>query len=621
MTSLRHLGIQWRIMLYVSVGLAIILASFALLSLRAMEQATQIVNQERLNIASRTAGIIDRDFLHAARDVQEAMADLEGSELGSVSRMTRRLYDHLFKVDPFPFFRVSGAWVLDREGALLAQSGRPAFDPAVDTKAIVAAALGTPEGGFAVLPAAEGAAGVPFVMLATSAHGTPFSEALTVVVHTVSINSTSPYTPAFYRQSTPGLLEPPPDSEAEEGDYHLEIVNPAGIAVLGVGRDEAPGGPSPHFSLIQNLMTAGKAAAVLHTPETGQAFTEHVMAVVPLAASGFYIVLEQPVDVALALPRQLRQNFVLLTGLGFAVTLLVAWITTKQVVKPALLLTTAARRMAQGDLETTVSVRAQDELGGLTESLETMRQQLWSAHRQLEDTNRTLEAQVKERTARLAEVLKQIISAQEEERHRMARELHDDTAQALGALSISLDRARDGMNGANSEVAGYISAAKAIAAGVLEETRRLILDLRPAALDDLGLAPAIRWYAESHLEPLGVAVALQVDQPAARLPNHVEVSLFRVVQEAVNNIAKHASARHASIHMEFGVSSVRIAVRDDGRGFDPANVLGTEAGGRSVGLLGMQERVRMLNGTMEIHSSEGSGAEIAIEIPTAEQQP
>ena len=125
---------------------------------------------------------------------------------------------------------------------------------------------------------------------------------------------------------------------------------------------------------------------------------------------------------------------------------------------------------------------------------------------------------------------------------------------------------------------------------------------------------------EAPREPLGVAVALQVDQPAARLPSHVEVSLFRVVQEAVNNIAKHAGARHASIHMEVGSSLVRIAVRDDGRGFDPADVLGTEARGRSVGLLGMQERVRMLNGTMEIHSSEGSGADIAIEIPMGEQQ-
>ena len=163
-----------------------------------------------------------------------------------------------------------------------------------------------------------------------------------------------------------------------------------------------------------------------------------------------------------------------------------------------------ARRMAQGDLEGPISVSAQDEVGQLAQSLESMRQQLRNAYQRLEETNKTLELEVRERTTRQRELLTKIISAQEDERARLARELHDETAQTLGALSIAMDRTRDNLDETQTEAAERLREARTIAAGLLEETRRLILDLRPMALDDLGLAPAICWYAETHLEEAGV---------------------------------------------------------------------------------------------------------------------
>ncbi|MEK7861825.1 MAG: sensor histidine kinase, partial [Chloroflexota bacterium] len=193
-----------------------------------------------------------------------------------------------------------------------------------------------------------------------------------------------------------------------------------------------------------------------------------------------------------------------------------------------------------------------------------------------------------------------------------ARELHDETAQTIGALSIALDRARHGLGDASPDAVGQLQEAQVIVKQLLEETRRLILDLRPMALEDLGLVPAIRWYAESHLQERGVATTIELDRPAMRLAPHLEVALFRIAQEAVNNIARHADAERATIRLDFSEDAVRIAVSDDGRGFDVDRTL---ASGHSIGLIGLQERTRLLNGRMDICSGAGRGTRITVEVP------
>src|SRR5207244_10783929 len=121
------------------------------------------------------------------------------------------------------------------------------------------------------------------------------------------------------------------------------------------------------------------------------------------------------------------------------------------------------------------------------------------------------------------------------------------------------------------------------------------------------LAPAIRWYAETHLEEQGVETLVEVDQPTRRLPKHVEVSAFRVVQEAVNNIIKHAHARRARIRLVFRKQLARVVGRDDGQGFELASIVARRAPGRSLGPAGLQERVKLLNGTLRIRSRPGRG--------------
>jgi signal transduction histidine kinase len=619
MNRLRHLGLQRRIMLYVTGGLAAMFGVLVFLGLGAIEEATQLVFTERLTTAYTTAGVLERDLTRVAIDSRETGAQLLRTGAGPASeKVAQGLLDYFRRTDPYPFFEVSGVWLLDDRGALLDEAGSPISAAATGGAQVgrsIVAALHDPEAVLQALGPVPGA--FPFAAIVTrlTAGGAPGP---IVVVSTVSTNSAAPYVPAAYAPLGPAPSTPPRAGRASE-EYHLEVVDPDGIAVLGIGPDEHPGSVSSHFQAIRGLMGQGAAAALLHEPGPGNRFEPHVMAVVPLAASPFYVVLEQPVDVALALPLQLRERLLLTSGIGFLAALLVAWITTRRVVKPTEQLTAAAERMAQGDLASPIHVAAQDEISKLATSLEAMRQRLQAAYEATERTNRELESRVAERTARLGQVLRQTISAQEEERRRLARELHDETAQTLAALSIALDRARDGLDGAAGGTRQHILEAKEIATRLLAETRRLILGLRPSVLDDMGLIAAIRWYCEAYLGDGLVEVTVEGEQPPSRLPGHIEVTLFRIAQEAINNVAKHADARHVRVGLSFGGDTVTVSVADDGKGFDVERALGGQGHGlESVGLLGMQERVNLLNGSMEIRSSVGGGTVIVVQAPVSE---
>ncbi len=595
----KRLGIQKRIMLYVTVGLTLMFGVFALVGLELVQRATELVYKERLNTAYTTAGILNRDFIHVTREVKAESSSLLSGDEQRLKTTTQALLKHLSETDPFPFFRVTGVSVLTNDGRLLAETGKP--ETTSESLASVLSWVTDASGEeYGMVPMGSGGTeGVPHITIITRIAGNDGSPDLAIVVHTISLNTADFYVPASYGQSSSVSVSLPSQDEIQQGSYHLEIIGPDGIAVLGIGEDERPGETSPHFAAIRDLMAEKKATTLLHKPAPGETFKPHVMAIVPLVSSEFYVILEQPIDVILALPGEMRQRVTLIAIIGFLATLLVAWITTRRVVKPTEQLTLAALRIAGGDLESPIIIRAQDEVGDLAESLDTMRRRILAAYQEIEAINKSLESQVRERTARLGEVLRKTISAQEEERYRLARELHDETAQTIGALSISLDRARDGLEKKDTDALKHLLEAKAITTRLLDETRRLILDLRPQALDDLGLGPAIRWYAETHLEELGVATIVEIEL-VNRLPEHIEVSLFRVIQEAVNNIGKHANAKHVHIRLAHQDLKVSVMINDDGKGF---NV----------------ERVRLLNGSIQFRSREGAGTEISIDIPLLEE--
>lgn len=611
-----RIGIQTRIMLYVTVGLVTMFGGFAYLGFRAVGDATQLVYEERLSTAYTTASIIERDFVHIARDADEVFADVETRAAERLQPATARLAAHLATTDPFPFFRVTGVWSLTDGGTTSAAAGEPAIGSREQIGKILSAATEMGEARHFAIPAVGATStGVPFgtiVIRLAQAGGSP--PAL-VAVHAVSVNSSADYTPGTYWRTAVGAAGAAGAvrSVPSEMGYHLEVVDPDGLAVLGIGADERPGEVSPHLAVAKGIMARREAAVIVHQPVPGEGSSAHAMAVVPLGSSRFYLILEQPTDVALSLPIDLGRSVGLAAVVGFFAALVVAWITTRHVTGPTEQLTVAAQRMAQGDLESPIKIRAQDEVGRLAENLDAMRRQLRDAYQQVTHANDRLELQVAERTARLTDLLGKVISAQEEERRRLARELHDETAQTIGALSIALDRARHGLGDAPPEAVGQLQEAQGIVQRLLEDTRRLILDLRPMALEDLGLVPAIRWYAESHLLEKGVATTVELDRPAVRLPPHLEIALFRIAQEAINNIAKHAGAERATIRLFFSDDAVRIAVADDGRGFDVDRALAST--GSSFGLIGLQERTRLLSGRMDLRSEVGRGTQLTVEVP------
>lgn len=609
-----RIGIQTRIMLYVTVGLAVMFGGFAYLGFRAVGEATELVYQERLGTAYTTASIIERDFFHVARDTDEVFASLDTRAVEGLWPTAARLLRHLADTDPFPFFRVAGVWILTDAGTTNAAAGEPAIGSQEQIGRILSAATEMGESRHFVIPAVGATStGVPFGTIVIRLAPAGDSPPALVAVHTVSVNSSADYEPTTYWRMASSAASSTAQRGTLEFGYHLEVINPDGLAVLGVGADERPGELSRHLPAVEGIMARREAAVIVHESSSGQRIAAHAMAVVPLGSSRFYLILEQPTDVALSLPIDLGRSVGLAAVLGFFAALVVAWITTRHVTGPMAQLTVAAQRMARGDLESPIRVRAQDEVGRLAEDLDAMRRQMRDAYRQVSGANERLELQVAERTARLSDLLGKVISAQEEERRRLARELHDETAQTIGALSIALDRARHGLGDSPRDAVGQIHEAQGIVKRLLEETRRLILDLRPMALEDLGLVPAIRWYAESHLQDRGVATTIELDRPAMRLPPHLEVTLFRIAQEAINNIARHAMAERATIRLLFSDAFVRMAVADDGRGFDVDRALAST--GSSVGLIGLQERTRLLNGRLDIRSEVGRGTQLTVEVP------
>jgi signal transduction histidine kinase len=211
--------------------------------------------------------------------------------------------------------------------------------------------------------------------------------------------------------------------------------------------------------------------------------------------------------------------------------------------------------------------------------------------------------------------VRQITQAQEEERKRLARELHDETAQTLAALLVGIQTSDDALPESPMEAKRALARLKPQATRALVEMRKMILDLRPSALDDLGLASAIRSYAENTLEPAGVALSYKIFGKEKRLPGPLETALFRMAQEAINNVARHAGARTARLKLRFANEKFVIDVDDDGRGFDVQEAVSTGEA-RGLGLLGMQERASLFEGSVKIDSKPGAGTRVHIEAPT-----
>ena len=226
------------------------------------------------------------------------------------------------------------------------------------------------------------------------------------------------------------------------------------------------------------------------------------------------------------------------------------------------------------------------------------------------------EEQLKASHERLRSLSAHLESAREEERKRIARDLHDETSQVLASLTAHLEAAAGMLPTGANKTKAMLRKAESLSITILEALHKLIYELRPTLLDDLGLVAATRWLAENNLEAEGIKVSLEIGGRERRLPPQLETTLFRVIQEAVYNIARHAHARNASLSLHFRKSFIRVHIKDDGKGFDVEEAISSKDRPRGLGLLGMKERIELINGVFDIQSYPGGGGtEISVEIP------
>ena len=210
--------------------------------------------------------------------------------------------------------------------------------------------------------------------------------------------------------------------------------------------------------------------------------------------------------------------------------------------------------------------------------------------------------------------MRQTTNAQEEERKRISHELHDETIQALVVLSRQLDALASSKNDVPEEQRLRLEELWQQTNVIIRGVRRLSQDLRPAALDRLGLLSALEWLASDTSEYSGIATKVNLLGTERRLPEEVELVLFRITQEALRNVWRHSQATRAEITVEFNSEKTKITVSDNGKGFNLPEKIGDLARGGKLGLTGMQERAQLIGGTLSVQSQPGKGTSVTMEL-------
>jgi signal transduction histidine kinase len=204
---------------------------------------------------------------------------------------------------------------------------------------------------------------------------------------------------------------------------------------------------------------------------------------------------------------------------------------------------------------------------------------------------------------------------QEDERRRLAHELHDGVGHSLTALIHLVAQATDALNERPAEARERLERARDVAQTTLQETRALSRLLRPQILDDLGLEAALRWLARSFHDNHALAVSLDLDNPFPEVDADLSTLIFRVTQESLSNVARHAQARAVEISVHQRAVYIVLSIRDDGRGCDPAAALASGSRGRSSGLGGMRDRVRLFGGVFRVESQANAGCTVSVQFP------
>ncbi|PKL52574.1 MAG: hypothetical protein CVV37_00550 [Nitrospira bacterium HGW-Nitrospira-1] len=342
----------------------------------------------------------------------------------------------------------------------------------------------------------------------------------------------------------------------------------------------------------------------------------HVTSHLEMAPWG--VVIQEPEGDVFASAAKLKKLFftlgLIFVGVAFILTITIS----RGIIDPITELIKATERIANGELTRKIPVRGSNEIRALGQSFEVMRVKLADSLESIKNHNVELERQVIERTKeikhsrqKVQNLLGKVITAQEEERKRVARGLHDQTMQSLSAVLIKIEMCKLLDEPPSRE---KIEEVRIVIYNTIGDLRTIIQNLRPSILDDLGLEAAIRWLMEKHLKGLTYFFNIIGDQ-GRRFDPYLETTLFRIIQEAIVNIARHAEAENVFVIMKIDENVINLDIEDDGKGFDVRSALKRTEDGRGLGILGMQERAHLLDSKAFIYSEPGCGARISLRIP------
>lgn len=345
------------------------------------------------------------------------------------------------------------------------------------------------------------------------------------------------------------------------------------------------------------------------------------LAFVPLSVARWGVIVGQAEKDIFAPASGLEKKFLFLVLIFIGTSIVFSIGASMNIVRPLRSLIASTNKIASGDLSTPVGNLGSDEILQLSKSFDDMRKKLAESLENIRTQNLELENRVAIRTHQIREsghkiehLLKKVITSQEDERRRIARGLHDTILQDTSAFLIKLDICR-----VHPELVtvNKIDEMRKIALETIDNIHLVIKDLRPAILDDLGIVAAIKWLLDKHLGGKGITYYLDVESPIKnRLPPRMEITLFRILQEAIINIARHANAKSVFVSLDAGDNYLLIIVEDDGDGFDVNELMRHPIeNGRGLGIVGMKERASLIDGIFQIYSVPGEGTRMCLQIP------
>ena len=420
-----------------------------------------------------------------------------------------------------------------------------------------------------------------------------------------------------------------------EPDTYIELMDSRGVII-------ASNDPRKILTCSQqnkflNVLISDRKGSVVNCHRCKESYYgskrgRDMLAFAPLSVAPWGISVRDPREKVFAPSINLRKGFLVLSVVSIFTGLLLAVGLSRGIVRPIQSLIGATQEIARGNLKDPIEVSTKDEIGTLGRSFDEMRIRLAESADSIQRYNVELENRVADRTKELlqskekmAALLREIITAEEEERKRIARELHDDTSQSLNLIMISLDSIIDRYSDCDP-FRNQLKQIREQCMAMLKGVHQLINDLRPPVLDDLGLESAIKWVLEKHLAERGIHYYIDTKGDSDGLKSRflgvldygkIELVLFRVIQEAIINVSKHAEARNVFVSLTFGDSSIEMEIEDDGEGFDLEQVLESAKKGTYIGLglLGMEERIALLDGKLTVWSEPGKGTRIQVVVP------